>query len=107
MPPPEKKENKREKRAEKAHLIAVHWHKISLYLLTLILLETVRPPYTNYPIRSCFPWLLVAEGLSVSAIGSWRIGLAFRIAGGEAGKRRAEAALATSLFTKKSHFSEP
>ena len=89
------------KRAEKAHLIAVHWHKISLYLITLILLETVKPPYTNYPIRSCFPWLFVAEGLSVSAIGSWRIGLAFRIAGGEAGKRRAEAALATSLLTKK------
>ena len=65
-----------------------------------MLLETGRPPHANYPIRSCFPWLFVAEGLSVSAIGSWRIGLAFRIARGEAGKRRAEAALATSLLTK-------
>ena len=88
MAPPKKGKLAGEKKAVKAHLIVLHWHGISLYLLTIMLLETAMPPYTNYPIRSCFPWLLVAEGLSVSAIGSWRIGLAFRIArGGEAESR--------------------
>ena len=105
MAPPKKKENRRGKKGCKGPFNCIH--KIFLHLLTMILLETARPPYTNYPIRSCFPWLLVAEGLSVSAIGSWRIGLAFRIARGEAGKTGGRSGPSNISPHKKSHFSEP
>ena len=91
----QKKENKREKRAEKAHLIEVYWHRISLslycwkvlgLLIPIILLEVVS--LGCWWLRD-YLFLLLAVGAS-----GWHFALP------EAGKRRAEAALATSLLTK-------